>query len=164
MSDYQEKLLKGLCKHKTVEEHDREHMHVRNHKNIMTEFLQRIDLNLDYQIFNSRHFEVVEKLDLTLGKKLGSGSQGAVHLAEIKQKKGAFVAKYNSVLDNPDLARNYLGTMFWEFCMSENLQHENIVQVMYFVREKLDDKFGRPEDRFYLIMELCQGKDMNNYL
>ena len=35
---------------------------------------------------------------------------------------------------------------------------------MYFVREKTTNDAGISVDKFYLIAELMQGKDMNNYL
>ena len=61
-------------------------------------------MNLDYQVFNSQHYPELEKIDITLEKKLGSGSQGTVHLARCKQIQGDLVAKYNYVLGNQELA------------------------------------------------------------
>lgn len=51
--------------------------------------------------------------------------------------------------------------MYEEFCITKDLQHENIVNYKYFMRSYV------PETQKYdchIIMELLEGGDLENYL
>jgi len=53
---------------------------------------------------------------------------------KVKGLRGEFVDKTRQIYKNPKLAKEILEEMFGEFLVAKDLQHENIIQYKYFMR------------------------------
>ena len=87
-------------------------------------------------------FSKCSRSDLKFEKKLGEGSYSTVYQAKWKETKPVAVKKLYKVEDG-------------ELKIMSQLHHENIVELLGVVDEEPD---------FYLILELCSGGSLRNYL
>lgn len=94
--------------------------------------------------------EVVSRTDITLGRLLGSGAFGVVHLAAVEGWTRPVVSKVvkpkKMAPKDADLFKN-------EICIWSNLDHPNCVRLLAVALEP---------DEFSLLSELCSGGSMDD--
>ena len=98
---------------------------------------QKLSLLIDHskpiQIFNSQNDKPINKLKIVRKKQLGSGAQGKVYLVTIEGMEGYYVEKTcPQIINNQQLADEFIKSMFNEFYIAKDLSHPNINNYRYF--------------------------------
>lgn len=91
---------------------------------------------------------------------LGRGGQGKVYKANVNMLSQSFVDKYARVEFKEMEALEKCNAQYNEFYLSQKLQHPNIIEYQYFVHRY---DINRDRYEFHTIMELMEGKDMENF-
>ena len=92
-------------------------------------------MKLDLQVFNGISEKPRDKIEIKKDQLLGKGAQAEVYQITLKHAPGQqFVDKTKKIKNNKIYADRELRNMFAEFCIAKDLDHPNIVQYKYFMR------------------------------
>ncbi len=87
----------------------------------------------------------------TIGRKLGQGGMGAVHLVEKDGKQGALKLMHASLVGQSDFRARFLR----EAAVLASIKHPNVVQML---------DHGETDGWLWLVMEFVSGGDLASYL
>ena len=81
----------------------------------------------------------------------------------MKEENTICVDKCHKVFNNLDISIDKFREMYKEFRIGCCLRHVGIVEYKYFIRCD-SPKAGKIEQEFHIIMELCDGGSLEQYL
>ena len=102
-----------------------------------------------------KYSKVLSNFKIRVNEKLGSGGQGKVHRCTIDGLEGWFATKIRKAFNNEEISLGLLRETYLEFNMARNLDHPNIVEHKYAVKETVKNW-----DRYHIVMELIEGEDL----
>ena len=98
-------------------------------------------------------------------RQLGSGGQAQVFECKFWSETGAIVCvdKFQKVFNNPVICCDKFKEMYKEFRIGFALDHPGIVKYLFFFRQQ-SMKHGAKEQEFHILIELCEGGNLDQFL
>ena len=99
-------------------------------------------------------------------KQIGAGGQAAVFecLFSCESEQATLcVDKLHKVFNNEQITNQKFQEMYKEFMIGCSLQHPGVVRYLYFIRQN-SRKHGAKEQEFHILLEFCQGGNLEQYL
>ena len=112
------------------------------------------------KVYCAQGLEKPKRMHIQQHELLGRGGQGKVYKANVNMLSQSFVDKYARVEFKEMEALEKCNAQYNEFYLSQKLQHPNIIEYQYFVHRY---DINRDRYEFHTIMELMEGKDMENF-